>query len=258
MIPSIGKNRSRGNILILTSLLAWLIVIGLVVGMSFASLFAIQLAAQSMANEIAMAAAQALNDSDREGHMNNMISRNRQLVFAARETHDLAANECPSLRLLADQLLDETRGGASDLERERRNLLEIAQQEATTNGRQAFERLKSHTNLSLPWLQTGVARMTNFSLGFADGVETNVVTPTGLPVLTKFDRDRGYARNKSNLYRANLNARLPGADADLNFNLASLAAPVKAVASQSHLMSASDFKGQAISHLPSAVKVQLI
>src|SRR4030095_9445280 len=101
-------------------------------------------------------------------------------------------------------------------------------------------------------------QMTDFRLGFEDGVETNVESPAGLPELKKFDDDRQYARKKSKLYRANLNAKLPGADADLDYNLASLAAPVKAFASQSHLMLAGYFKNQSEPELPSAVKVQLI
>jgi hypothetical protein len=211
-----------------------------------------------MANEIAMAAAQVLNNNDREGQMNNMISRNRQLVFASREVADWSTPDYPALQPLADRLLREARDSARALESERAWLRELVQEEARQKAQEALKRLRSKTKISLPWIQTSAAQLADFSLGYENHVETNVLVPPGLPQLAEFDRQKEYARERSNLYRANVNARLRGADADLEYNLASLAAPVKNSVCPARLILSRDFRELPSAQLPSAARVELI
>src|SRR4030095_2221518 len=125
------SNRRSGSMLVLTCVLLLLVVLGLVTGMSFGSLYIIRLSAQSHANQIAMAAAQVLNHDDREGQMNKMVSRSRQLVFSSRATCSLTSADYPFLEPLAKQFLDEAREGARYVESERCFLRELIVCEAT-------------------------------------------------------------------------------------------------------------------------------
>ncbi|HEY9869368.1 MAG TPA: hypothetical protein V6D08_09400 [Candidatus Obscuribacterales bacterium] len=252
------KVRNSGNILILTCVLTWLVALGVAVGMSLTSLYVTHVSAQSMANEVAMAAAQVLNNNDREGQMNNMISRNRQLVFASREVADWTTPDYPALQPLAERLLREARDSARTLESERSRLRELTQEEAKQKAQEALKQLQSKTRITLPWIQTSAAELADFRLGYANRVETNVLVPPGLPQLAEFDRKKEYAQERSNLYRANVNAKLLGADADLDYHLASLAAPVKNSVSPARLIVSRDFRELPSAQLPSAAKVDLV
>ncbi len=251
------SNRNRGSVLILTCILITLIAVGLVVGMSFAGLYLMRGLLQSEANEIALAAAQALNADDREGRMNNMISGNRQLVVASRKSHSWT-RDYADYEPLSRELLEEAKRSAQLLEGERVKLAHVAEGEAEDKAEETYEKLKNRTRLVLPWLQTGSAeKLGKIRLGYIQGVQSNVQLPETLFELKKHDQERSYVRPNSGLYLGNISPRLPGEDAHLPYNLSSLAAPVERYASPARITLPSEYRDLPGDHLPSAVFVEL-
>jgi len=257
MIIKGHHRRSHGNILILTCVLMTLVALGLVIGMSFSSVFLMRARLQSEANDIALAAAQVLNDNDREGRMNNMISRSRQLVTASRSNYSVTRGAYPDLEPLAKQLLDEARDSARFLEAERVRLRDVAISEAKQRAQETCQNLKDQTRLMLPWLHTDSTTMVNISLGYIDGVQSNVAPARALPDLEQHDQNAGYIRQQSNLYLGNIRAKLPSEDGDLAFSLSSLPAPVDGSVSPARATLASAYRDSPTDQLPSAVRIEL-
>src|ERR1700679_3025457 len=75
----------RGNILVFACFAVVLIAMLALVGYSFSGLYFEHNRLQASADEIALTGAKKLNDRDRIGQLNNMISRCRQLVYSDRD-----------------------------------------------------------------------------------------------------------------------------------------------------------------------------
>jgi len=253
----------HGNILVLTTVTAWLTTIGLVVGMSISGLFLMHYRLQSQANELAALAAQVMNEKDREGQMNDTISHCRQLVFASREIYDSTAQTYPDFEPLARQLLDGATASAADLEAERKNLLKIATDEANQKVAESFRAMSERDKLTLPWLQTSSPTVVNVSVGYVDGVPSNVeILPTSeqattLAVLKAHDQQNNFFAEKNHHYLPNINAKLPGQESHLDFNFSSLAPPVLGTVSPLHAMLPAAFRSDQPGQLPSAAQVTL-
>ena len=113
---------SNGSVLVLAMVVIGLLAVSLLIGYSYGGLFFEHNRLQASANEMALAAARKLNDKDRIGQMNNMIARNRQLVFSGRQQFDECKEKYPGLASLAEELLDESRDSAKTLEAQRKQL----------------------------------------------------------------------------------------------------------------------------------------
>jgi len=241
--------------LVLTVVSVWLIAMGLVVGLSFVGVYFMYAALQNQTNDLALLAATILNEGDREGQMNNMVSFSRQLVFTSRKTYVRFADDL-DFEPIAKQLLDEARDGAAAVEAERANLLRTATSEATNELASAFQKgMASQDKMTLPWIQTTSPRIVSVSFGYVDQVPSNVEPPKALTELAALDKQIIHTAQKDNYYVPNIDAKLSGPDTNLDFNLTSLAPPVQGTVSPAHMILPTAFKSDAPRHLPSVVTI---
>jgi hypothetical protein len=242
--------------LILVSVSMGLLCLGLTVGMSFGGLYFAQALLQNQANDLALTAAVALNASDREGQMNNMISRCRGLVYESRnEDNDASDRNYTDMQPLADMLLDESRQSAKDLDTERTKLQQLGQAEATAKVNAQFQQISKMNELILPWIQCKKPKLEGITFGQVNDVQSNVTALSDFNDLTPDDEN--YIRPQSNRYYANINAKLPGQDADLNFHLSSLQPPVKNETAPARIALPGAFTDTPNGDMNSAAKIDL-
>jgi hypothetical protein len=254
--------------LILVSVMMAVNALLVLLASSFGALFFESNRLQASADEIALIGARKLNENDRIGQINSMVARSRQLVFASRESYSEVDASYIHLRNLAQQLLDEARDGATTLEHERQQLRSLARQEATDAMLAKFNEIKNTYPLSLPWVRVSAAQMNlaDIKLGKLSGVQSNVSALTGYDELVSFDHSCGHLQSYSDveLYKDHIDARLPGSDADLNFKLSSLPAPVGDAGSNANQQTAparavlaSKFAAVDADEIPSLCQVKL-
>lgn len=231
-----SRRNNKGNMFIIVALVLCLTAMALVVGMSFGGLYFAQSILQNYANELALNGATVLNGSDptelsqgvntsnREGQMNDMIMRTRELVRDSRENMDLTEQEIQNnagFRDLADQLLTEATQSAKDMEIERKRLKRVSEQEATDLIKNRLASI-SKMDVKLPWIQMSsprLFRLKGIVFGQVRGMHSNVEQLSEANNLQREDQ-KYVAANKH--YRAGTNARLEGPEANLDFKVSSL------------------------------------
>lgn len=245
--------------LVLGSVVMALIALGLIIGYSFGGLVFTHNRLQASADEIALAGARKLNENDRIGQMNNMIARSRQLVFYSREQLEKAGQDYPQLNAIAQELLDETRDSAESLETERKKVRVLAQQEAIAAMQAKFNQIKGTYPMTLPWLKVGMPNNLKMRMGRMNNVESNVELLKNIEELESQDKSKGLVINSPGLklYQQGINAKLPGADADLDFKICSLAAPVEKTVSPAHIAMYKACVQQPEKEIPSCTQVEI-
>lgn len=248
---------TSGNVLTIGSIGLFLVVFTLLILYGFANLLYVQGLLQCFADKTALTAACKLNDDSRFGDMNNLIARSRQLVFASRQMSQTTQVADQDLNALANQLLEEDRQNATALDKERTHLAQLSIAEATDALNTAFYDQTGLYRAILPLLAIKAPQIVSVKFGNVSNVESNVESMGGFDELASYDESTKLVDLNSDLYFANINAKLPGADSDLNFNLSSLAAPVGENVSSARLILMKDFQtpDQNSQPLPSAVEV---
>ncbi len=254
------KSRTdSGNMLVLGSVVMALVGLMMMIGYSYGGLVFTHNRLQGSADEIALAGARKLNEGDRIGQMNNMIARSRQLVFESRLQRDKVATEYPQLVTIAQQLLDESRDTAIELEVERQHLKTLAQNEAIIAMEKKFDQVKGTYPMSLPWMKVSSPQLVRMYLGRLENVECNVEQLKNIPELETWDNEQNYIKNSPGLklYHKNCKAALPDAEADLKFYLCSLAPPVEKTVSPAHIALTKAFEITDSHEIASCAKVKL-
>lgn len=246
-LPSNRKDalaaRSRGNMLVMIALVGGLIIAVVVIGIGVMLVLFSQQKGRQSADELALTLAQVLNRDDRQGQMNNLVERSRELVYSSRKAYeDCVADEFHNMEPLMRDLLEESRSGAQSVEKTREALSELTVTELRLAQKDFNERLKQSHSLNLSWMKTSQPVVKQLEVGSIDKVNSNVYAPPGFAELKAMDEKSGICDAKTGIYTGNINAKLPGADADLDFKLSSLAAPVGATVSASRLTDANVFK----------------
>jgi hypothetical protein len=236
------SRRNQGNIIILCLLCSAIAAVTLFVGYGMFNLYFGHSLLQGFADKVALAAACALNDSDRIGDMNNLIAQARQLVYASRDMSQSISSADPELQMLANQLLDEDRSNAAALEQERVHLANVVCTEAQTAMENAFDDQTGIYRAVFPSLRISAPKMVSVTFGYVNAVDSNVALLTGIDQLASYDRSSNVVNSSSSLYVGNKNVKLPGADRDLNFNLSSLPAPVTGAVSPARLILPSEIQ----------------
>jgi hypothetical protein len=213
--------------LTMTTLVIGLVLLACLIGFGFYLLLAQQKKGQHEADNLTLSLAGALNKDDKIGQMNNVVARCRELVFVSRQNADAASQERNQiLAPLANQLLDESRSSAQFVEAERKN--EIAY--ITKKTREAVERYTMGTHnestFTLPWFKTYDPQVQDVYLGYIDKVQSNVINTGVITELRDHDEKQKYFEKGSQLYRGNIDAKLPSPDSDLIFKISSLPADV--------------------------------
>jgi hypothetical protein len=238
----------------LTLLGAAVIVIVLVVGASFINLFFVQNQVQKFTDEATINGAIKLNDGNRIGEMNELVAHCRELVYTSREITYSVPTTTPDLQMLSDQLLNEDRAAAADLERERSRMQAVCANEAKKAITESLDGQASFYRTLLPWLKMETPGLVGVEFGNIKDVYSNASVNPLLEDLTAHDKGMKYYDQSSGLFFGNINAKLPGDDSDLVFKLSSLAPPVNGTVSPARLTSADVFEEQK-NQLQSAAKV---
>jgi len=263
--PTIVSSRHRrlrsksGNMLILGSVILAVVGLGLLIGYSYGGLVFTHNRLQCSADEIALAGARKLNDGDRIGQMNNMIARSRQLVYYSREQLDEASDKYPDLAKIADELLEESRGTAMELEQQRKHLRNVALLESIVAMEAKYDQIKGSYPMSLPWLKVGKPQLAKMRFGRLKNIESNVEQLKNIPELDNWDKGAGHIKEsaKLKLYKQGKNAKLPGAEGLLDFKFCSLAPPVEKTVSPAHIALDSAFKTHSEKEIDSSTEVEL-
>lgn len=205
-------------------------------------LFSQQKGRQS-ADELALTLAQVLNRDDRQGQMNNLVERSRELVFSSRKAYDdCVSEEFHNMEPLMRDLLEESRAGAQTVEKTRESLSELTVAELRSTQKDFNDRLLQAHSVNLSWMNTSRPVVKQLEVGSIDKVNSNVLAPPGFAELKAMDEKSGICDSQTGIYLGNINAKLPGADGDLDFKLSSLAAPVGTTVSSARLTDANVFK----------------
>ncbi len=271
--------------LLMIALVGGIIIFVVVIGIGVMLVLFSQQKGRQSADELALTLAQVLNRDDRQGQMNNLVERSRELVFSSRKAYDdCVSEEFHNMEPLMRDLLEESRTGAQHVEKTRESLSAAILADMQLAQKDFNQRLKQANSMNLSWMKTTVPTLKQLELGSIEKVNSNVTAPPGFAELRKLDEKNGICDPKSGSYLGNINAKLPGADADLDFKMSSLAPPVGSTISGARLTDTNVFKqskvlpitstegdgdknapqseaekrkAQKIDQIPSAVKVKL-
>jgi hypothetical protein len=262
----IGKHRhsarnQKGNMLVLGCFALTFSALLIVIGYSFAGMVFVQNHLKNSAEEIALSGAIKLNELDNVGQMDNMLARNRQLVYAQQVNNDTAqASGTQYVQNLASDLLDESKQSASIMEAERVKLKPIVESDAASAMNDKFEEVANTYMMNLPWLKIERPVMTLTSLGKISGVQSSVVEFPVQTDLVSNDRSQKLVQiNKDglNIYLESTNHKLPAPNDGLPYKLSSLPAPVNNQVSPARVVPDQDLAQVQGDYFTSATEVQL-
>lgn len=213
------------------------------IGLSVSFLLLSQKKSLNHTEELALRLSSELNRENWIGNMNNMTGFSRELVFLSRDDLNKISQKHPRLKPLAMQLMEESRSAAQLVNDERKSLIlaklksmQVSTQKAETN----FQVQKNRD--SMPIINAENVEIVNVDAGYIEGIASNVYLSDGVPELKDYDVQTNYANQNSKVLNANIDARLPAPDNDLEFQIASLPAPVKASLSPARLTANSVFR----------------
>lgn len=268
---SIASRASQdGNILAMVALMGAIIIVVMLIGITAVLLFMSQSKGQGKSDEIAVSLAKILNDNDRQGRMNVMVERSRELVYTSREVYGEISSRYRHLEPLARQLMEESRSGAQLVDAGRRTLADVTVRELAQHSKQRQDILGAANVLNLSWFRAAQPEISFVEVGSLKNVDSNVYAPDKLPELKEYDLSNNFVNPKSGLYLGAINAKLPAPDDDLNFKFSSLPAPVKGTIAAARLASPEMFEkaadsvidGQAVNgsvdQIPSAIRLKLV
>lgn len=239
----LAKRDARGSMLFLC--IAVLMVMLMVVGIAFSFylVFFSHKHLQNWSEDLALECARQLNENDHGGKINNLVGHSRELVFSSRELYYKTNNDdFRALQGLAAQVLEQSRSGARLVSAERNRYVDVSMQSLRKTIKEAETR--NNRGLFLTNFSASGAQVVDFKVGNLDQVASNVETSSGVTNLLFHDRHQNYIKTgkQVDLYKANVNLKLPGEDSDLDFELASLPAPVKGTAAPLRLTRGQGFK----------------
>lgn len=182
---------------------------------------------QTEADKLSLSISKQMNEGDRIGQMNNLIVRNRELVFASRQMEQVTeSNYLAFASPLANQLLNEAVTSAVDIEKERRNQIGLSQNVVRDQIEKYNIDAQNTTTFKLPWWQSYQLHITDVNGGSVKDVQSNVEHTEIYADLNDFDKQKKYFQPGSNLYFGNINAKLPAPDNNIDFKITSLPAAV--------------------------------
>lgn len=222
-------------------MIAGVIIVAVLVIMTVHFVFFAEKRVQGESDDIALRLARQLNQNDNAGFLNNIMCYSRESVFNSRKTYDIIKDRAEQLEPLARQLQTDARDGALLVEQERQALMRHTVAELRKNIEDASK--EGRNSVTLPWASYAPPEIKTVEIGYINEVESNAEGPTGNDELLSFDKSTGNL-TASNFYKANRNLALPDADADLNFKLSSLPAPIKDTISPPRLAGPKAFKMQ--------------
>ena len=198
---------------------------------------------QDSSEEVALTAAQRLNQDDQSGKINELVAHSRELVFLSRQQYNRTSEEYKAgFEPLAAQLLEESRRGAMAVSEERKNFVDTR----VADMRQLLSEktFAENCQFSLFDASSEIPHIIDFQLGTLDRMESNVAILPGVPELVANDENQHLIKHGKimDYYRAGLAMPLPGPDADLDFQLSPVSIAVNKTTAPLRLVSAEHFR----------------
>lgn len=254
--------------MVLVSLCIGLIVIVAVSGIIFNNLLFQNSRSQDKVDSLALSLARSINAGNRVGQINELEDRCRELVYVSRQHETACAmEESGYMTPLCEQLLEEARAGQRLVEAERRNQVHLICREVQLAANSYNRDRRADSSFSLNWLRTYEPRITDVAVGTIKDVHSSVRCQSVFQELAHHDYLANLFDPETGLYKAPINARLPGSDADLDFELSALPAAVQKVTPQPRNTNSDVFipygkvvesgepSRNSIQHIPNAVQV---
>jgi hypothetical protein len=234
---------SLGNTLLLVALCATGVLLVLAVALTLYAVFSAHAELRDAAEHDTDFAGRDLNTSDRVGEINNMVAASRQLVFNSRSAYKDTVENSVDLEPFALFLMNDARKGAQFVAAEQQRTLL-----ATVTGIRDLAKRLNQDNAKkvqylLPWAHADNWLITDVSVGYIDGLGSNVLAPKGNTEL--FSKDSPYIDPKTNLYHGDIVLPLDAPDNDLVFKLSTLPAPVQGTITPQRLLSNDLFRSTA-------------
>lgn len=263
-----SNRRKTGNILIMIALVAGIVILALLVGVGLMLLFSSSSRGRNASDEMALGAAKVLNADDRQGRVNILVERSRELVFSARRTYSDLNGRYKFLEPIARQMVEASRHGAGIVEQERATIQKDTESQLSELLKGDAKQLAERSSLNVVWLKTAAPRIAECEFGTIKDLDSNVQIPDGYEELKALDLRSNFVNRQSRLYKGNIDALLPSPDDDLHFKISSLPAPVKRTISGARLMDDDKFQvllkidpeRKAVNftnHIPCAVKLKI-
>ncbi len=222
-----GHNE-QGSMLSMTFLTVGILLFICLLAFGGYMIFSEHIKGQGEADKTVLDVARILNDKDRIGKVNNIVARNRELVFLSRQSAVQASNrDLEHWAPLANYLLDEARASQTLVENERKSQIELSKKSVRDFVEQFNMRTTGKPSLKLPGWQSAHGDIVSATLGTVKDIQSNVKNTNVFPDLREFDEHEKYFQKGSDLYLGGIDAKLPAPDNDLDFRFASLAAPVE-------------------------------
>ena len=206
-----------GSMLVLSCLIGVLIIVGTVFIYDVLSAYINHQLLSDRADRLALEAASKFNQGDRANRMNHLLVQSRDLIFHSRQTYDKTLSNQPYKHLLplADQLLKQSRQGATLLEQERQRLVAVRLAEVQQSlSNQGFDS-------SGPALFSKLS-VEGLDVGTIDGFTSGVPSSYSSSELREDDLEKRLIDKKTGIYFGEIDAKLPSEDRDLPFKLCSL------------------------------------
>lgn len=251
------RNNQQGAVIILTCALILVLILILMFSFQVWKVFFNFQDSQSIADAAALRAAEILNENDCIGKVNNMTVMSREMVYDTRASYEATLNpDFFFLEPLGRQLLDQARYGSSviDLGRKQLILARIDQ----------LERMLKEDDA----LSARQAEVMDLQVGITPDLKSNAFDDSA-DEIQEFDLRKRYVDPKTKRFYGNIDAKLPGDDADLIFKLSPLRGIIQGQVQQAGLLSERSFvkimqlitKGERVKkitcdHMPCAVKIQ--
>lgn len=214
-----------GNMTLLISLTIGLIVAIAVGGLIFNRVLLERTRSQYALDALSLSLASKINPGDRVGQINRLEEASRELVFTSRQASNACSNgELSGFTRISKLLLDEARSGHTLVEHERINQISTIRKEVLEAVHNYENKRDEHGGLGFLTIKTKNPKVVRVDLGRIKNVDSNIESLPAIPELYEFDRQRGYVDRPSNLFKCNVDAKLPTPDADLVFRFCALPA----------------------------------
>jgi hypothetical protein len=260
--------KSSGSVLMLVLLITAGFLLLAIAGLTINSFLFQRNRSQEKADSLCLALACKLNAGDRIAQLNHLQAESRELVYLSRQRlEECNQEDLTFIKPLSDELLNEALEGNALLETEKQKQIQLIslelQQEAVNQNREAH----NQNPFKLAWLETDAPQIERIELGSVAGVHSNVRSNAAVPELLLSDESRHFLLQKSRLFRADADAKLPTPESQLTFKFASLSASIDGIYSPARNINPEVFissgcifdKGQAntpfFDRIPAAVQI---
>ena len=194
------------------------------------------------ADTLALSLASSMNESDRIAQINDLQASSRELVFTSRaRAAACRANDMEMLEPLCNTLVSEARDGYRLVEGERINQIQVICTKLQKDAIRHNKDVLSRKDFSLMWLTAHDPLVTRIDVGRIANVHSNVRRSSAVCELAEHDVQQGLVDKQSKLIKADVNAKLPYVDTDLNFKISGLPAFVDGTCSPARNVNANVF-----------------